>query len=111
MSRCASRYQADGFRSMVATLAHADVFTDSEMMEAMAEAEHRRWIAERVLAGWRPADTANGERRVDALRIHNNMVPFSELTEDDIQKDRNVVVFAEMLRMYPLAQRTWKRKK
>lgn len=110
MSRCASRYQADGFRSMVATLSHADVFTDSVMMEAMAEAEHRRWIAERVLAGWRPADTANGERRVDALRIHNNMVPFNELTEDDIQKDRNVVVFAEMLRMYPLAQRAWKRK-
>src|SRR5262249_34730545 len=36
-----------------------------ELMERLAEREHDRWIAERLLAGWRP--TSPGEKRNNDL--------------------------------------------
>lgn len=60
------------------------VFT-AEECDALARMEHRRWCAERLLRGWRL-----GERDNDR-RLHPDLVPFEELTEEAQEKDRDAV--------------------
>ncbi|MGE0828223.1 MAG: NAD-binding protein [Hyphomonadaceae bacterium] len=55
-----------------------------DMMLAMAKREHDRWMAERLLNGWRP-----GEKRNNELRVHPNLKGWDTLTPDE--KDRDVV--------------------
>jgi voltage-gated potassium channel Kch len=57
-----------------------------ETIESIAEAEHRRWMAERMVSGWRFAATS-----CETKRLHSNMVPYAELTEDIRDWDRNAV--------------------
>ena len=57
-----------------------------EEVEALAETEHVRWLAARELNGWR-----YGATRDDAARIHPDMVPYANLTEDRRDLDRDVV--------------------
>ena len=64
-------------------------------MDALASTEHRRWIAERTLAGWRQAK--EGEKRIDSLKIHTCITSHSKLPKDELIKDRNVVEFAPVL--------------
>ncbi len=56
--------------------------TDDEI-ELLAEMEHRRWIVDRLLAGW------NRGPRDDAARTHPSLVPWSELGDDDREYDRD----------------------
>jgi hypothetical protein len=56
------------------------------MIEALAIAEHRRWMAEKIVAGWRHAAI-----RDDARQLHPSIRPYDELSEDEKQKDRNTV--------------------
>ncbi len=59
---------------------------DEDMLELLAEMEHRRWNAEMLLNGW-----IYGEVRNEALKIHDNIIPYSKL-EDPIKKyDREAV--------------------
>lgn len=81
-------------RSMRAIL---DDPSNRPKLEMLAECEHNRWCAEKLLAEWTP-----GKRRNDALKRHPNLVPWSfdpdsesepfagyaPLTEADKQKDR-----------------------
>jgi RyR domain/TrkA-N domain len=57
-----------------------------EMNEAelakLAEMEHTRWMAERMLSGWRP-----GDKRDNRLRVHDKLAPWSEMNADDRAKD------------------------
>jgi len=55
-------------------------------MESMAEAEHRRWMANRVLTGWK-----FGSVRDNPKRLHPSIVPYSQLSEAEKQKDRNTI--------------------
>jgi len=55
------------------------------MMDAMARREHDRWVAERLLAGWRPA--AAGEKRDNDLMIHDKLIGWDGLTEADRGND------------------------
>jgi voltage-gated potassium channel Kch len=57
-----------------------------EMLEALAEAEHRRWMADRITAGWR-----YGQARDDERRLHPSLRPFRDLTEAEKDKDREAV--------------------
>lgn len=91
-SKVASRYQADRFRSLIAILRRNDISRNPGLLEQLAESEHRRWMAERILAGWR--GTRAGEHRVDELKLHSSIVPYSELPEGEKEKDRNVITFA-----------------
>ncbi len=71
------------------------IFTDfeNEEVEYMAELEHGRWNVERLRDGWR-----YGEDRDDAKKIHNYLVPWSELPGDIKQYDRDAVrAFPEIL--------------
>jgi hypothetical protein len=52
----------------------------------MAELEHGRWNVDRVLAGWRP-----GQRRDDERRIHDSIVSWADLPDSVKEYDRNAV--------------------
>ena len=67
-----------------AVAADAVDFTPVEV-EEMARIEHDRWLAERVARGWTVGP------RNDAARTHPAIVPWSELSEDEREKDREVV--------------------
>ncbi|HYD74242.1 MAG TPA: NAD-binding protein [Candidatus Binatia bacterium] len=57
----------------------------TEMMETMAQREHDRWVAERLMSGWRP--TAPGEARNNDLMAHDKLAPWSAMTEADKNND------------------------
>ena len=57
-----------------------------EMVEALADAEHRRWMADRIIAGWRL-----GEVRDDTRKIHPSLRPYQDLSEAEKNKDRDTV--------------------
>ncbi len=57
----------------------------ADMMDAMAQREHDRWIAERLTSGWRP--TAPGEARNNELMAHDKLAPWSALSEADKSND------------------------
>lgn len=52
-------------------------------VDAMAQREHDRWMAERLMAGWRP-----GAKRNNGLMVHDKLAPWEALTEDDKENDR-----------------------
>ncbi len=56
-----------------------------ERIDALARREHDRWIAERLMSGWRP--TTSGEARNNDLMIHDKLVPWDALTEADKYND------------------------
>lgn len=64
------------------------MFTVKRLMEQgvsfdfLAELEHIRWCRYHYLNNWR-----YGKERDNALRIHHDLVPFSQLTTEEIQKD------------------------
>ena len=47
-------------------------------LERLAEAEHEGWMAQRILNGWMHGPTRDYDRRV-----HNCLVPYAKLSEDD----------------------------
>lgn len=59
-------------------------FTPKEI-ELMAQLEHRRWMAEKYLAGWSKGPRDNRKKK------HNLLVPWSKLSKENKQKDRNSV--------------------
>lgn len=60
-------------------------FTD-EQVEILAEMEHERWVAERLKEGW-----VLGSPRDPVKKISPYLVPWSELTEEVKDWDRNPV--------------------
>ncbi len=84
--RLANRAQADHLPIKRRTL---DIARTDEVLEALAIAEHRRWMAEKVVAGWRYAP-----QRDDGRRLHPSIRPYDELSEEEKQKDRNTVLSA-----------------
>jgi hypothetical protein len=59
---------------------------DDSMVEKMAAAEHRRWIASRAIAGWR-----YGDSHYEAERTHPSLVPWAQLSESERDKDRLII--------------------
>jgi voltage-gated potassium channel Kch len=55
-------------------------------IEALARIEHRRWMTERISAGWRSATARDNDRR-----LHTAIVPYEALSEADREKDRAAV--------------------
>ena len=58
----------------------------SEELELMARMEHQRWVEEKLREGWR-----YGPTRDDARKTHPSLIPWSELSEEEKEKDRNPV--------------------
>lgn len=63
----------------------APEISDAEIMR-LAEMEHTRWMAERLLSGWRP-----GDKRDNRLRVHPNIVPWEQLDAENKAKDADQV--------------------
>ena len=57
---------------------------------SLEEVEHRRWIADRALMGYRPNRPEDNEVRDDGYRYHNAMRPYSELP--DVEKNKRALV-------------------
>lgn len=51
------------------------------LIERLCRREHDRWVADRLMAGWRPARP--GERRDYDLKVHDKLTPWDTLTDDD----------------------------
>ena len=82
--RQANRAQADHIPVKQRALA---ISQSEQMVEALAEAEHRRWMAEKIVAGWRYS-----EQRDNARKLHPSLKPYSQLSEPEKQKDRDAVL-------------------
>lgn len=52
------------------------------MIDALAEAEHRSWMADRIMAGWR-----FGPYRDDFYKVHPSMVAYGDLSVSEKKKD------------------------
>lgn len=70
--------------------AAAHAFTDAEL-DTMARMEHRRWMSDKLLAGWRDGVPAGGGAQDRALKIHTSLVPYDELPASEQQKDVDAV--------------------
>lgn len=68
--------------------AGADPRDDRELLQKMAEVEHDRWCAERLLNGWRMGERDN------ALKLHPGLVGWLALDEPTRDKDRDGVIDA-----------------
>jgi hypothetical protein len=58
---------------------------DEAMVLRMAEREHERWMAERLISGWRPV--AVGESRNNELMAHDKLAPWAVMSESDKAND------------------------
>jgi hypothetical protein len=56
-----------------------------DLMTRMAMREHDRWVAERLMVGWRP--TGPGEKRNNDLMAHDKLVPWDALNDADKHND------------------------
>jgi RyR domain/TrkA-N domain len=57
----------------------------AELAEKMARTEHDRWMAERLMSGWRPV--LEGEKRDNDLMAHDKLVGWEALNEADRAND------------------------
>lgn len=80
--------------------------------QLLAEMEHNRWVAERLLAGWRYTPEGKTQEEIDAnkkLKLNHNLLSWNQLGEErkkdfdqvktvlrECQKDRFCVEYFEM---------------
>lgn len=61
-------------------------FRDEDLLK-LAMAEHERWCKDRIADGW-----VYGEKRDNEKKIHPSLVPWEQLSEEDKQKDVDVIL-------------------
>lgn len=54
-----------------------DPAIDPSLTDRLSEVEHGRWVAERLISGWRPASV-----RDNKLQLHTDLAPWSALSEE-----------------------------
>jgi len=59
---------------------------DKETLERLAEAAHAIWMEGKLRDGW-----THGPVTDKAKKIHNCLIPYSELSEADKESDRDLV--------------------
>lgn len=74
-------FQPDGFTGSGDVFA----FSDAEL-DALAEQEHKQWLAERERDGWRHGDVKDPVRKLTP-----RLVPYTQLTEADRENNREFV--------------------
>jgi len=61
--------------------------TPEALLGQMACLEHERWMTERALSGWRPANLEKHEKRDNIRKIHQFMLPWKDVDEDTRRND------------------------
>jgi hypothetical protein len=64
------------------------LYADDAQLEALAELEHDRWMAQRRMDGWR---WTGATQKDQAVRRHPSLAPYAELTDAVKEFDRVVV--------------------
>lgn len=66
----------------------SEVFIDekSDLYERLAETEHNRWMAQLYLNGWKYS-----EKRDDKKKLHTDLIPYDQLSEDVKDWDRDAI--------------------
>ena len=59
---------------------------DSETEDLLAQLEHRRWMADKYLAGY-----SYGSKRDEDRMLHPDLIPWEQLSEPDREKDRDTI--------------------
>lgn len=100
MNRQKTRYQIDMHRSFFAYMHRkgipmGHILTDQTLIEQLAEVEHRRWNALISLLNYRQAKPT--EKRMDAVKIHNCIMDYDQLTRPEQLKDHVVIITAPIL--------------
>ena len=57
------------------------------LLEQLARSEHMRWMADKVMHGWRWSSSLDPASRNDKKRVHHLLVPFDSLSEAEKSKD------------------------
>lgn len=65
--------------------------SDRELLSRM---EHRRWVAERLLSGWRYAPKREGNAE---QRLHHDLVSFDRLSLQSQRKDASIIDIVRLL--------------
>ncbi len=63
------------------------LLADPDSLDRLAEAEHNGWMVERMLNGWRYS-----RERDDAQRLHDCLIPYSQLSHDIQNFDRWTII-------------------
>lgn len=63
--------------------------------EKYCSMEHRRWMAERYVFGFRQAKP--GEKRNNEFFVHNCLIPFDELSDSEKKKDKSILLMPKMV--------------
>ena len=63
----------------------------AEQLEILAELEHVRWCRYHFLNNWQHGIPKNGEAKDSDKRIHRSLIPYGKLSEDEKEKDRQVI--------------------
>ena len=61
---------------------------DAGQLELLAELEHIRWERFHYLNNWRPGAPVNGKAKNPQQRTHSDLIPYSDLTDREKEKDR-----------------------
>lgn len=70
---------------------------DTAYMELMAELEHIRWCNYHYLSNWKYGIPVNGKSKDKLHRIHQDLIPYNQLSESDKEKDReNIRILLEI---------------
>ena len=59
-----------------------------EQMELLAELEHIRVVQVSSVSQLANGNSENGARKDATLRIHKDLIPYDELTEEEKEKDK-----------------------
>lgn len=93
-----NRFQADMYGTYISILSRIQKLPSDKydvIKRTLPDMEHRRWCAERIVAGWRQKDI--DELRVNERRIHKSIIPYNELSEGEKIKDFNVIATAKLI--------------
>lgn len=84
MSNISSADYMDVLRELIQSGINTDV-------EKLAVLEHIRWCRFHYLNGWKYGIPENGRNKDPEMRIHKCLVDYSELTDDDKEKDAAII--------------------
>jgi hypothetical protein len=64
---------------------------EQSLLIHLGRCEHMRWMAEKVMDGWRWSGSNCEESRDDKKLLHHLLIPFDELTQAEKDKDLNPI--------------------